>query len=123
MWRLYMMLTGVESGFRNFKSVLGLRPNYHQKEDRADGHIFITILAYHLLHSIEYTLRQQNVTVSWPAIKRVLTSHTYSTICLPTVEGPVINLRKAGIPEGVHLEIYNKLKVKYTNLPVTKIVA
>jgi len=123
MWRLYMMLTRVEAGFRNLKTDLGLQPNYHGREDRVDGHIFITILAYHLLHSIEYTLRQKGITASWQTIKRALTTHTYSTIYLPVVKGPVINLRKAGIPEGIHLEIYNKLNVEYTNLPITKIVA
>ncbi len=123
MWRLYMMLTRVEKGFRNLKSDLGLRPNNHEKEDRVDGHIFITILAYHLLHSVEHTLRQKNISTSWATIKRVLSSHTYSTIYLPTVKGPVINLRKAGIPEGVHLNIYHKLGIDYANLPLTKIIA
>ncbi len=40
-WNLYMMLTRVEDAFRDLKSNLGLRPNYHQKESRVDGHIFI----------------------------------------------------------------------------------
>lgn len=121
MWRLYMTLTGVEKGFRNLKSNLGLRPNYHHKEGRADGHIFISILAYHLLHSIEHTLRERGSTACWDTIKRVLLTHTYSTIYLPTAKGPVINLRKAGIPEGVHVDLYNKLKIDYDHLPVTKI--
>ena len=123
MWRLYMMLTRAEKGFRNLKSDLGLRPNRHQKEERADGHIFITILAYHLLHSIEHTLRENGTNTCWDTIKRVLVTHTYSTIFLPTVKGPVINLRKAGIPEGVHVDIYNKLKIDFDNLPITKISA
>ena len=33
---------------RYLKSELGLRPVYHHKEERADGHLFITVLAYHL---------------------------------------------------------------------------
>jgi len=122
-WQMYMMLTGVESAFRNLKSNLGLRPNRHHVETRADGHIFISILAYHLLHAIELTLLRKGVHSSWPTIKRVVSNHTYSTIVLPTVEGAVINVRKAGIPEGIHQEIYQKLGVKYSNLPVTKTIA
>jgi transposase len=122
-WNMYIMLTGVENAFRNFKSNLGLRPNRHHLEDRVDGHIFITILAYHLLHAIEFTLCKKNDHTSWPTIKRVLSSHTYSTITLPTVEGPVINLRKAGIPEDIHQKIYAKLGVNYSNLPVAKTIA
>jgi transposase len=122
-WNTYVMLTGVENAFRNLKSNLGLRPNRHHREDRVDGHIFITILAYHLLHAIEFTLSRKADHTYWPTIKRVLINHTYSTIVLPTVEGPVINLRKAGVPEDIHQKIYGKLGVDYANLPVAKTIA
>lgn len=122
-WNMYMMLTGVENAFRNLKSNLGLRPNRHHLEDRVDGHIFITILAYHLLHAIEFTLSRKADHTYWPTIKRVLVNHTYSTIILPTVEGPVINLRKAGMPEDIHQRIYEKLGVDYSRLPVAKTIA
>ena len=120
---MYMMLTQVEDAFRKLKSNLGLRPNRHHKEKRVDGHINITILAYHLLHAIEFTLQNKAINTTWPSINRVLTSHTYSTITLPTVDGPVINLRKPGIPENIHQQIYNKLGVNYSNLPITKTIA
>ncbi len=122
-WNTYMMLTLVEKAFRNLKSDLGLRPNYHQKEKRVDGHIFITILAYHLLHSIEYTLRMKGFYRCWDTIKRVVSTHTYSTIILPTTKGAVIHLRKPGIPEDVHTKIYDLLSIDYKNLPNTKIIA
>ena len=122
-WDMYMMLTRVENAFRNLKSNLGLRPIWHHKEKRTDGHIFITILAYHLLHAIEFILQQGADYSSWPTIKRVVSSHTYSTIILPTLEGFVINLRKAGIPENIHKQIYKKLRVDYSNLPVAKTIA
>lgn len=122
-WNMYIMLTQVEHAFRNLKSNLGLRPNRHHVEERVEGHIFITILAYHLLHSIEITLRRKGDHTTWPTIKRVVSNHTYSTIVLPTVEGSVINVRKAGIPEGIHQKIYDKLGVDYSNLPVTKTIA
>ena len=119
-WNNYMMLTRVENAFRDLKSHLGLRPNFHQKEERVDGHIFITILAYHLLHSIEYTLRHKGDHSRWASIKRIVSTHNYSTIQLPTVKGPVINVRRPGIPEGIHIDIYKKLEVPLEKLPVTK---
>jgi transposase len=48
-WSLYMTLLQAEEGFCALKSTLGMRPNYHQLEGRVDGHIFISVLAYHLL--------------------------------------------------------------------------
>ncbi|MFC1864110.1 IS1634 family transposase [Thermodesulfobacteriota bacterium] len=122
-WNIYMMLTRVENAFRDLKSYLGLRPNYHHKEKRVDGHIFISILAYHLLHSIEHTLQKMGDHSRWSTIRRLVSSHTYSTIQLPTVKGPVINVRKPGIPEGIHIDIYQKLEVTYENLPITKTYA
>ncbi|NOY80721.1 MAG: transposase [Kiritimatiellaeota bacterium] len=56
-WDLYMTLCRAENGFRMLKGDLGLRPNYHQLEERVDAHIIITVLAYHLLRHIEYGIR------------------------------------------------------------------
>jgi len=44
-----MTLLRTERGFKMLKGELGLRPIFHQKADRVDGHIFISVLAYHLL--------------------------------------------------------------------------
>ena len=117
------MLTRIESAFRDLRSCLGLRPNRHHKEDRVDGHIFISILAYHLLHSIEYKLRSLGEHVRWVTIKRIVSSHTYSTIQLPTTNGTVINIRKAGIPEAIHQEVYDKLEVDCQHPPVRRNLA
>jgi len=122
-WNLYMMLTRVEDAFRDLKSYLGLRPNYHQKENRVDGHIFISVLAYHLLHSIEHSLRQKGERSRWVRIRLAVSTHNYSTIQLPAVGGTVINVRRPGIPEGVHIDIYQKLGIDYQNLPITKNLA
>jgi transposase len=122
-WNLYVMLTRIENAFRDLKSYLGLRPNYHQKEQRVDGHIFISILAYHLLHSIEHTLRQKGDHSRWATIRRLVSTHNYSTIQLPTTKGTVINVRKPGIPEAVHIDVYNKLGIDYKNLPIKKNLA
>lgn len=122
-WKMYVMLTRIENAFRDLKSYLGLRPNYHQIEKRVDGHIFISILAYHLLHSIEFTLRQAADCSRWVTIKRLISTHDYSTIQLPTTNGTVINVRKAGMPEGVQIKIYRKLGVDFENLPVRQNLA
>lgn len=122
-WNIYTMLTNVEKAFRDLKTNLGLRPNYHQLENRVDGHIFISILAYHLMHSIEYTLKQQGISNSWRTIKRQVSTHTYATIQMPLVDKRTINLRKPGALEGIHENIYRKLGVNYKSLPTLKTVA
>ena len=42
LWRTYTRLTDIEAVFRSLKSELGLRPVYHSKPERAEGHLFIT---------------------------------------------------------------------------------
>ena len=54
------MLGNIEYSWLTIKSYLGLRPYFHQKEDRIDAHMFISVLAYHILHIIEYRLRMNN---------------------------------------------------------------
>ena len=39
LWRTYFTLTDLEAVFRSLKSELGLRPIYHHKPIRADGHL------------------------------------------------------------------------------------
>jgi transposase len=50
------MLTKVEAAFRSLKTDLGVRPVYHQLGERTMGHLFISVLAYHLLICIEQKL-------------------------------------------------------------------
>ncbi len=119
LWNLYMVLTKAEDGFRMLKSNLGIRPNFHRNENRVDAHVFITVLAYHLLHFIMFKFRSRDDHRSWPTIKRILSSHAYSTIILPTSTNQVHRVRKAGLPDEVQMGIYRCLGVEWKNLPHT----
>jgi len=122
LWRLYMALTRAEDGFRYLKSDLGLRPNFHQVERRVDAHIFITILAYQLLCFIQRSLEQRGDTRSWSTIKRVVQTHGYGTIVVPTKNGRVYRIRKAGTPDLRQQAMYTILGVEWTHLPCTRTV-
>ena len=121
-WKLYMTLTRVEAGFRSLKTDLGLRPIFHHKEDRCDSHIFITVLAYRILHWVEYVLRQKEDRRSWATIRRILQTHCYTTVICPSSEGDVHHIRIPGNPEGAHMEIYESLGVNWKNLPRNHII-
>jgi len=121
LWHLYMTLSKAEDGFRALKSDCGLRPNHHQLERRVDAHIFISILAYQLQRFILYQLEQRGDHRSWSTVRRVLQTHTYSTIIVPTSKGTIYRLRKPGIPEECQRHIYNQLDVSLNRLPKAKI--
>lgn len=120
LWELYITLTHAEEGFRSLKSDLGLRPNFHRREDRVDAHVFISVLAYQLLQHIMYQLKQKQDVRSWTTIKRILRTHTFTTMILPTETEGVHRIRKAGIPEEMQKTIYSVLGIDWKNLPVKK---
>lgn len=120
-WDIYIMLRHIEYSFLCMKSYLGLRPNFHQKEERMDAHMFISVLAYHILHIIEYRLRQKGETRKWDTIRDILKTHQRLTVSLRTKnsDGKIINqkLRLNTTAEPEHKYIYNTLNLSKALLP------
>ena len=112
-FRVYTLLTRAENAFRNMKSPLSERPIFHQLEHRVDTHIFLCILAYHLLVAIEKTLLNKGVHTSWAKIREELKTHQVCTIVLPTSSGDVLKIRKSSLPEARHRELYDLLEIPY----------
>lgn len=110
-WNIYTMLTDLESAFRSLKSELGMRPVYHQKEERVDGHIFISILAYHLLHTIRYQLKQNDIHESWQTLRQVLQTHCRITSTLQLKNGQAVRIRKTSSPDVNQSLIYKALGI------------
>jgi len=93
-WEIYVMLTTIENTFKCMKSWLGLRPNFHRKEDRVDAHIFITVLAYHLLQWINYHLKQAGLHHTWSTVTSFLANYNLETIRLARQEGGSVLIRQ-----------------------------
>ena len=110
-WRTYILLTRVESAFRSMKSPLMERPIFHHLKNRTQTHIFLCVLAYHLLVAIEKRFLDQGIHTSWWTIRQQLRTHQVVTVVLPTADGRILKIRKAGSPEPVHREIYETLKI------------
>jgi transposase len=110
-WRIYTLLTRAEAAFRTLKSPLGERPIFHHKEGRVEAHIFLCVLAYHLLMSIEKTLLDADVHTSWATVRETLKTHQVNTIVLPTDGGMVLRIRQGTTPEASHRELYKKLRI------------
>lgn len=119
-WETYVMLTRVEKAFRSLKSSLGLRPNFHQMELRADTHMFISVLAYHILHAIEHKLRLVGDHRSWASIRDILSTHQRLTVEFNVKERETIerhHLRLSSTAEPEHRQLYQHLGIKEEPLP------
>lgn len=113
LWELYMTLLEAEKGFRMLKGTLGLRPNFHQIEKRVDGHIFISVLAYHLLHWIGYRLEPAGDQREWRTLRRLLGTHVVATTRLPLEGGREISIRKPSQPDATQERIYQLLRINW----------
>jgi len=111
LWNIYIMLTELEAAFRCLKSELGLRPVYHQITQRVDSHIFISVLAYHILHTIRYKLKQSGINESWETIKRDLRTQCRITSTMNCKDGKKLHIRKTSSPNPRQLEIYRALGI------------
>jgi transposase len=118
-WKLYMTLTRVESAFRSMKETLGVRPVYHQTADRTAAHLFLAVLAYHLLATIENLMTQQGDTRTWGTLREVMSTLMRGTVTMRDDQGATYSLRLSGEPEAEHQDIMNKLGVRA--LPATVI--
>jgi len=112
LWTTYITLTEIEATFRSLKTELGLRPVYHHKEERVTGHLFITLLAYHLVHTLRYQLKQQGIHLSWDSIRNIMSTQQRITITLPTDDNKMIHLRTTTKAEARQKQIYDALNVK-----------
>ena len=109
LWQLYNTLRGVEDAFRFMKSSLGLRPVYHQKERRVDGHLWITVLAYHLIQHCLYQLQKKGINHHWQTIRKIMKSRIRVTMQAKTEEGKTLCHRSTTRAEFDQNKIYNAL--------------
>jgi len=112
-WSLYMVLLQAEEGFACLKGSLGLRPNFHQLEQRVEAHIFISVLAYHLLSWIRETLRPAGELRDWKTLRRLLSTHSLVTTALPLEDGRVLRIRKASRPDPEQIRVYENLRIEW----------
>jgi hypothetical protein len=105
LWRTYTMLTNLESVFRSLKTDLGLRPVFHQIDRRVEGHLFISVLAYHFVHTLRLQLKDKGIDDSWETLRETLATQQRVTATLQRRDGCTVHVRKATRPEPHHQKI------------------
>ena len=121
LWDIYNTIREVESTFRCLKTDLNIRPVHHQKDNRIEGHIYLTILAYQLVNTIRHMLKDQNINYDWNNILRLMKTQTIQTLELPT-DKKTIHLRKPSKPIKEVLDIYKATNCKSSQPAIKKYV-
>ena len=111
LWRTYVTLTDIEAVFRSLKSELGLRPIFHHKPLRAEGHLFISVIAYQLVQVIRRRLREAGEHASWNTIRQTLEGQQRITATFRRADGRTLHVRKATRAEPPQQAIYDALGI------------
>ena len=111
LWRTYIMLTELESVFRSLKTDLGLRPVFHQIDRRVEGHLFISVLAYHFVHTLRLQLKRHGIHDSWSTLRQTLATQHRVTVTMQRRDGRAVHVRKATRPKPRHQTLATHLKL------------
>lgn len=101
LWRTYTMLTNLESVF-------------HHKTHRVSGHLFVSVLAYHLVHTIRFQLKARGINLSWSGIRRELMGQNRVTVQLKRADGKTLHVRKTTRAESRQKVICDALAIPAT---------
>ncbi len=116
LWQTYTLLTDIEAVFRALKSELGLRPIYHRTPRRAEGHLFITVIAYQLVQVIRRRLAAHGDescrNASWTTLRRILGARQRVTATVQRKDGRTVHVRKATRPEPQQQAILEALGIR-----------
>jgi len=119
--KIHRSLTTVEDSFRNMKSELGIRPNYHKRDDPTVAHIFITVIAYHILAGILKKLRSNGISYNWDTLRKLLLSHVRVTTSFNTKDTHTVHVRTSTTPTAKQRDIYRALKISQKPLKRIKV--
>ena len=115
------LLPCLEAVFRSLKSELGMRPVFHQKQERIDAHLFITLLAYHVVHTLRTQLKAQEIHLSWDSIRRLVNNRQRITSTFSCRNGRTLHLRQITQIEPHQVPIYQALNLS-TKTKISKML-
>ena len=81
------------------------------KPIRADGHLFITVIAYQLVQVIRTRLRQGGENASWTTLRRIVEGQQRITATFQRADGATLHVRKATRAEPPQQAIYDALGI------------
>ena len=93
LWKAYIQLTEAEAAFRIHKSDLGLRPIWHQKQERVLAHILVCFLAYVLWKTLAQRCQRAGLGHEPRRVFEELGKIQLVDVVLPTRHGTEIRRR------------------------------
>jgi hypothetical protein len=123
LWELYLQLTQIEAAFKTLKSELGLRPIYHQLENRVEAHILVAFLAYALSVTLRQRLQALAPGLTPRAVLEKLATIQMLDVCLPTTDGRWLIMPRYTQPEPDQALMLHQLNLSLPSQPPPRIKA
>jgi transposase len=111
-WMFYNIIREIEYTFRVLKTDLDLRPIFHQNDDSTLAHLNLGLLAYGLVNTIRYQLKQKNITSCWSELVRIMNTQKCVTTIAQNKQDEFIVVRRCSEPEPKAKQIYDALQYK-----------
>ena len=112
-WAIYNIIREIEYTFRVLKTDLDLRPIYHKTDRASMAHLNLGILAYWLVSTIRYQLKQKGVHSDWREIVRKMNTQKCVTTSMVNINHETISIRQCTEPTKEVKTIYDLLNYKY----------
>jgi hypothetical protein len=109
-WMIYNTIREIESAFRILKTDLDLRPIYHKRDLSAMAHLHLGLLAYWLVNSIRYQLKQSGIHDDWKEIKRKASTQKSVLTAAQNSYDKIIQIKRCTEPTEDLQQIHNALK-------------
>ena len=109
-WMIYNTIREVESTFRILKTDLDLRPIYHKNDDATMAHLHLGILAYCLVNTIRYQLKQAGIKDDWKEIKRKASTQKSVITTAQNTYDKTIQIKRCTEPNDDLKQIHTILK-------------
>jgi len=112
-WSIYNIIREIEYTFRVLKTDLDLRPIYHKTDEASMAHLNLGILAYWLVATIRYQLKQKGINSDWREIVRRMNTQKCVTTSVVNIKQETISVRQCTEPTKDVKTIYDILNYKY----------
>lgn len=112
LWSIYNIIREIEYTFRVLKTDLDLRPIYHKTDEASMAHLHLGILAYWLVATIRFQLKQKGYNHDWSEIVRIMNTQKCVSTTVENIQGQIVSVRQCTEPTLKVKHIYNLMNYK-----------
>jgi transposase len=117
-WTIYNTIREIEYTFRTLKTDLDLRPIYHKKDEASKAHLHLGLLAYWVVNTIRYQLKQKGINNEWRDITRIMNTQKMVTTTMINNRYEQVVIRQCSELSPKAAQIYEALG--YRAVPFAK---